>query len=253
MGHLGIQRLVVTPMRVDTASRRVMDIRQHNLGSLVAGTVCGRCNNGWMSQLEVSAKPLLTRLIADPRSLPQLSVEEKSSVARWAFKTVAALNRASTHGRLGDNLARPIPDEHLRQIASGNVPEDVIVVGGGYAFQKPLDWLQFATWAIPANSMPLSATDRERSYKIAIGIRELMLGVAFYPSAEYVYGGIEGCHVPLWEGRKGLSRVSQPIDTSITGAGSPAMEYFVRNIFVVSRTWLALASNVSTTRLILSP
>jgi len=253
MTHLGIPRLEIRPIRVHTLSRHIIDVRQHRLESLVAGPVCGKCNNGWMSQLEHLAKPILIRLIADPHRLTELAPEERTIVARWTLKTAAALNRASTHGRPGDNAAQPIPDEHLRQVDRGSVPEDVIVAGGGYAFQKQLDWLQFATWAIPANSIPLSTTDRERSYKIALGIRELMLAVAFYPSPEYLYGAVEGCHVPLWEGRRGLNLIDDPIDMSLTGAISPSMEHFVRNIFLVSKTWLALASNVSTTRLISAP
>ena len=45
--------------------------RDHNLGSFLLGSVCKDCNGGWMSALEVHAKPDLIRLIKDPGQHPQ--------------------------------------------------------------------------------------------------------------------------------------------------------------------------------------
>ena len=151
MDYLGIRRLLITPMRVETATRRVIDGRRHHRESLKAGAVCGRCNIGWMSSLEIEAKPLLTRLIENPHQLTELTGPERMTVARWTMKTAAAFNRASTHGSLTDQDARPVPDEHLRQIAGGSVPQHVAVVGGDMSrrsrligFGSPLGMLQRA-------------------------------------------------------------------------------------------------------------
>jgi len=249
MDHLSIRRLPINPIRVSAASRQIIDIRYHHLDSLLA-PVCAACNNGWMSKLESTTKPILTRLIADPYRLGELTPEEKLVIARWTFKTAAALNRASTHGKPANVDARPVPDGHIRKIARGELPEDAIVVGGGYSSNKLFDWLQFSVWAAPKNGIPLSASDRERSYKIALCIGDLILAVAFYPSPEYRYGAIEGYHVPLWEGRRPLLLVNDFVDTSPTVSGCLSAERFIRNIFVVSSTWVELVTNVSTTRLI---
>ena len=226
MDYLGIRRLLITPMRVETATRRVIDGR-------------GRCNIGWMSSLEIEAKPLLTRLIENPHQLTELTGPERMTVARWTMKTAAAFNRASTHGSLTDQDARPVPDEHLRQIAGGSVPQHVAVVGGGYVSQKPFDWVQFSTWR-----------DRELSYKISFGFRDLLLAVAYYPAPQYSYGAIQGHHIPLWEGCRGVILWPTSMDDSPPRSNSPLIEGFLRNIFLVSDTWLALIGNMATTRLI---
>src|SRR5882724_9624655 len=52
-------------------------------------------------------------------------------VARWTFKTAAVLNRASSYGNPSGALTHPVPDEYLRIVKSGAVPDDVIVIGSG--------------------------------------------------------------------------------------------------------------------------
>jgi hypothetical protein len=248
--HLGIRKMVITPMRTESASGRILDARQHVLPAFVAGMVCGTCNRGWMSDLEQQSKPILVSLIADPNRLSSLSTDERNTIARWTLKTAAVLNRSSTYGSAADKLARPVPDSHLREVMNGWVPNDVVVVAGGYASSKPFDWLQYATWATPSNSIPLLETERNRSYKIGLAFRDLVLAVAYYPSSEYRYGVMEGHYVPLWEGGRGIVPVPRQMDDSPAQSNSPVLEGFLRNLFVLSKTWLELVGNLATTRLI---
>jgi hypothetical protein len=192
INHLGIRDMTITPMLIEAASGRIIDARQHVLPAFVAGTVCGTCNRGWMSDLEQQTKPILVSLIADPHRLASLSNDERSTVAGWTFKTAAVLNRSSTYGSAGDEISRPVPEHHMREVMEGRIPNDVAIVGGGYASSKAFDWLQYGTWATPSNSIPLREVDRNRSYKIGLSFRDLVLAVAYYPSAEYRYGVIEG-------------------------------------------------------------
>jgi len=47
--------------------------------------VCATCNNGWLSQLEGAAKPVIAPLIrGEPRRLP---VEDQALIATWTCKT----------------------------------------------------------------------------------------------------------------------------------------------------------------------
>ncbi|MFD6094013.1 hypothetical protein ACFWGN_18005 [Oerskovia sp. NPDC060338] len=55
------------------------------LGDLVARSVCGPCNNGWMSALEDSAKPSLLALIRGTDAT--FEQEALVSLATWAVKT----------------------------------------------------------------------------------------------------------------------------------------------------------------------
>jgi hypothetical protein len=49
--------------------------------------VCEGCNNGWMSQLETKAKPILSPMIMGDNLPISLSGSDQKIVAAWAFKT----------------------------------------------------------------------------------------------------------------------------------------------------------------------
>lgn len=55
----------------------------------VTRTVCMTCNNGWMSRLEVQARPLLVRLLTARRFDTTTHVDQREGeiLARWAIKT----------------------------------------------------------------------------------------------------------------------------------------------------------------------
>src|ERR1700679_2215251 len=58
--------------------------------SFTARVVCARCNNGWMSRLEVAAKPYLSSMIRGVGR--ELYEGGKEAVARWALKTAMMLD-----------------------------------------------------------------------------------------------------------------------------------------------------------------
>jgi hypothetical protein len=72
--------------RLDDGAReqRRAEIR---LDSFKLKRICECCNNGWMSKLEESAKPLVLGLIRGVRELGLLSDDERRILARWAGKT----------------------------------------------------------------------------------------------------------------------------------------------------------------------
>src|ERR1035441_9227231 len=214
MDHLGVRDMTITPTVTEIASGRIVDFRQHAVSAFVAGTVCGLCNNGWMSRLEGDAKPILIRLIEDPHRLENLDLNQRALIARWTLKTAAMLNRSSAYSAPGNSMSRPVPDDHLKEIMDGRCPSGVAVVGCGYPSMKKLDWLQFGTWITPSNSISLLEEDRNRSYKIALAFRDLVLAVVYYPSAEYHYAVIEGHYVPLWVGDRGIIPVPRQLDDS---------------------------------------
>jgi hypothetical protein len=248
--HLGVTGDPVTPTRVRIEDKQIIDARHHVMGAFVAGAVCSKCNHGWMSRLEEEVKPILIRLIGDPRLLETLSREARFTVARWVLKTAAALNRCSSYGTSDDGIGRSVPDEHLRTLAAGGLPADVLVVGAGYQSTKAVDFLQYALWTAPANSIPLEEEHRDSSYKIALSFRDLVLMVAYYPSTKYAYGINTHHYVPLSAGTHRLVPVDHLMDDSPAKSGTPHLEGLLRNISVVSLTWLKLLENVAFTRLV---
>jgi hypothetical protein len=206
-----------------------------------------------MSHLEGEAKQVLIPLIEDPHRLWQLDPEQRTLIARWTLKTAAMLNRASAYSDPSNLMSRPVPDDHLGEIMHGRFPSGVAVVGCGYPSSEPLDWMQFGTWITPSNSVPLLEEDRNRSYKIALAFRDLVLAVVYYPSAEYHYAVIEGYYVPLWAGDRDIIPIPRRLDDSPAVTHSPVLEGLLRNIFVLSKTWVELVANLSMTRLIQEP
>ncbi|MEU7415127.1 hypothetical protein [Streptomyces antibioticus] len=55
--------------------------------------VCGTCNNGWMSNLEASAKPFLMQLTRGDQIA--LGPTEQTALATWSLKTAMMMLRAS--------------------------------------------------------------------------------------------------------------------------------------------------------------
>jgi hypothetical protein len=57
---------------------------------LTVGTVCGTCNNGWMSAIESENIPIIGSMFQD-LSVP-LNKEQQTSVAVWAVKTAIVMD-----------------------------------------------------------------------------------------------------------------------------------------------------------------
>lgn len=83
--------------------------RAHNYGSMLLGAVCAKCNNGWMSELEATAKADLITLIEGSSTS-----SEPEAVARWALKT-AYIHTVATNAPVGRVPQRHIL--HLRRSA----------------------------------------------------------------------------------------------------------------------------------------
>lgn len=76
--------------------------------------VCAECNNGWMSQLEEEARPLLEELAAGrPVALPET---DQAALAKWFCKN------AILHDHLQSAPQRVIAPEQRAVLASGVVP-----------------------------------------------------------------------------------------------------------------------------------
>lgn len=56
---------------------------------LLARCVCGNCNSGWMSKLEVEMKPIVESILDEQLSV--LDVSSQAVIAVWAIKTAMAL------------------------------------------------------------------------------------------------------------------------------------------------------------------
>ena len=248
--HLAIGAEAIAPTHLDVRTGAVVHARRHRMGNLVVGSVCQGCNNGWLSGLENQAEPLLKDLIADPHRLSTLKKAERRLVARWVFKTAAALNRSSTYGNAEISPSHPVSDRHLQALREGNIPDEVAVLGGGCACNRSFDFFQTDNWSAPEDGFPLQPEDQHLSYKIGLSFRDLLFAVAFFPNAEYHYAVAHRVYYPLWGGARGIVPWRAQMDQSPLLSNSPAIEGFVRSVGVVSRTYCQLRVNHAETQLV---
>lgn len=74
------------PSQIIGVPRTTQKKLQGHSGTKTVKTVCAKCNNGWLSQIEQKAKPILESLIEGDRI--NLGVGEQLTLATWATKTV---------------------------------------------------------------------------------------------------------------------------------------------------------------------
>jgi hypothetical protein len=87
-----------------------------------AKIVCGECNNGWMSRLEMTAAPLITPMLTGERKVA-LNLGEQATVAFWIVKTAMTM-------QLSHPTRRPdaIPDDQYRFVFGEQRPPDTCQV-----------------------------------------------------------------------------------------------------------------------------
>ncbi len=83
--------------------------QEYRLRSFRLKKICKDCNNGWMSDLEQAAKPLILGVISGVSPIADLSIDERCVLARWAGKTAIVESHA-----VGAEC--PVSTAFLRQI-----------------------------------------------------------------------------------------------------------------------------------------
>jgi hypothetical protein len=195
LDEIGIRREPITPTQF-RPSMDVVSTRSHLLENLQEGRVCAACNNGWMSELETAAIPVLKPLMHGTSKVTDLTRTQCALVARWTVKTAYMLNTAS-------NYDLKIPAGHLSELHTNvhPVPKGVAVFAQQHKSDRDFYWLQGAMWhGVFGNEVvdfdPQEATTR--SYKIALQFRSLILLVACWPFEGWRLALWRGVHRPLW-------------------------------------------------------
>jgi len=195
--HLDISEEDLQPSHF-AADGKLLSTRRHGLNSLVAGRVCSLCNNGWMSQLEERARPLLVPLMEASREVVDLTVQERAILGEWALKTVAVLNAAS-------NFHSNVPTAHFHALYRREAlpPNGVKIFGQQHHGTSVFNWMQGSVWKLvtdEADSLTEYTTDyvNANSYKITLLLGQLLLVVAYWPDPNWRMLIWRGVHIPLW-------------------------------------------------------
>ncbi len=161
-------------------------LRSHDLGSFAIKNVCIPCNNGWVSQLEGRAQPILLGLMNMKTSLLQLSIAERSTVSAWAIKTAFMIASAQ-------QSLPALPWELVRGLAEQpeNIPTQYLVLAAQLPF-LPKSFL----YACPTDH--LSASEDPIQVRVGYSINNLhfVVVIPFHDGARIVR--TSGVQLPLW-------------------------------------------------------
>jgi hypothetical protein len=179
-----------------SSNGETLTTRHHTLEGLLAGQVCEECNNGWMSQLEQDALPILKPLMLGETTVVERNENERQIISRWTAKTAFALNSAS-------NYLKNVPLEHYQYVRLNNdsLPMNVSSFGQQHHGVRPFYWIQSPTWLLNGKSdklLEIGTKLKDNSYKISFQFGKLMLLICYIP-IENIYPVLwKGIHIPLF-------------------------------------------------------
>lgn len=151
-----------------------MEERRASPNSHTLGTVCGACNNGWMSRLENAFGALLPRLERDPNPR-RFTKTERATLAKWMVKTGVVAH-------LSSNFRRILPEAFPRSLAKGAViPGGIKVFGGCIKPTKTIAWVQTNLASALLSPSDLASFDaRTGSFIFVLSIKGIFLGFAWH-------------------------------------------------------------------------
>lgn len=149
--------------------------RIHPVDQLLTGGICRTCNNGWMSELETEAQPIIRSLINSDRALDSLKRSERQVLGRWAVKTAYVLDLGGLEPR--------VPVEHVRALYENapHLPEQAHVFARLHPKTRPWYYFSGAWWKHAELTANARETVQKHSYKIALQFGDLIVVVAFWP------------------------------------------------------------------------
>ena len=192
---LGIGEEQLAQFIADSARGQVKEARtSHSLNSFKEGRVCSNCNNGWMSELESEAKPILLALLSGPQNPTSISESECLVLARWTLKTAIVLSYATP-------LGHPLPREHLKFLRDKPaMPPQIGVFAAINIPTREFGYYQRNHWPnLSAQNVPdLSELMTSQGFKLAFHLKHLILMVANIPRPTSRFVLAAGLHIPLW-------------------------------------------------------
>lgn len=197
--EFGVEDSMIEPTWMDARNKfKPRNQRRQVASSLVHGHVCGSCNNGWMSALEVAVTSTLLDLARGRNTVDQLDPTQRVTLARWAVKTAAVLNRSS-------NFYDMVTQPQAASAMTERLGPGIVVVGRQLTSDPPtpLTWNQ--TPGIGQIMKPPATSDDdlraqiESAWRIVLGVGRLLLLVAFMPpSTDWQFCYEQTMHQPIW-------------------------------------------------------
>jgi hypothetical protein len=171
-----------------------VSLREMDYASMTEGRVCATCNQGWMSQLEDNARPLLIKMIDGSCKIGSLKDSETALLGRWAAKTSYMLNSSA-------NFNLRVPETHRQILRNGDlIPSNVAVVATQHIPTERSHWVQNSSWNVIGHKPSEEQFLRElelSAYKIVLQFGQLIIMTFSYPHERTVPVLWRGVHHPI--------------------------------------------------------
>lgn len=159
-------------------------LRRQFLGAFQAGNCCGRCNHGWMSDMEVAVQPILTPLVHGERNLSSLDEGECKVLSLWVCKTAYSAMAAAAGCEV------PVPQDHVRHLYEQRELPPLVAVAAGQ-FSRAINYGLMITkkWAVHGQfDLNEIAQLRAAGYKVVLQIVHVILMVMSQPVKHFNVG-----------------------------------------------------------------
>jgi hypothetical protein len=153
-----------TSWRIDSSGARKKSYRS-NPASLTIKAVCAGCNNGWMSQLETQAKPLLEPMILGKRRVV-LPNDRARIVSTWAMKTAL----------MAGARAPAMPLDFFRTFYATQTPNENVRVWLGRASYLHMHYIDVRPMRVSPKGQRLP--EAVGSYQAVLALGHLVMYVA---------------------------------------------------------------------------
>lgn len=203
---------------------RILSRRVQSASSVVYGKVCAACNDGWMSQLEGSVKPIVSELISSQPSKGALLAEEAHTLAVWAFKTAIVRNA-------GTNYRTVIPEGHYRHLyQTKDIPPNVYVDMALCPSHAALAGLQSQTLMgfLRPEDAGLAIQVQQELYNVTLAIGPLLLRTIYFP----LHGYTVATHESFIGGARRLHPFEGPCSLQFTQHCDHPVDFEAKAYFV---------------------
>lgn len=180
-----------------SSSTNIVETREPNALSFVAGEVCRGCNGGWMNELDMSVAKIVLSAASSESAVISFSSEEAVLISRWLLKLACVVEST-------DAIARRHIPAHIRYSVKnpGYLPQNFVSFYGilpkaSHSIGPSiLDvWLHDSYAPTP---IALQPGNQSKRLKFAVQYNRALFGCAYVHEPGIVFRGITHMHTPIF-------------------------------------------------------
>ncbi len=189
-----------TQIYLDRVNRAGIIIDQQNIiaNSLLSGKVCGKCNNGWMNDLDLAVEHIILSIASRQYGyqylLSNLTASDKKNLSRWLLKTACTFLYTDTEDRI-----------HIPSSIVKSIKNDTYLPKGFFSFigfnpstdnSKNIEVSSLDVWHF-FNDDEKSRMERIGHLKFGVLYDNVIFGCAYIDWPNPLFVGVPNIHYPL--------------------------------------------------------